>query len=169
MTKKPEKGYMRWENNGWRPMSFIEPKNREADAPKEWHADKIVRKQINDKKKKEAKRKWMQHLYSMGAAKEKIKDHYSTHNQDEEEELELLNWSASLDFESYHDNWSFLATTGVSDRSKDIVNDYELPTEIKLRTASGTLETRESGMATAERIYTANTDIFSWENEHLLK
>ena len=74
VTKKPEKGYMRWENNGWRPMSFIEPKNREADAPKEWHADKIVRKQINDKKKKEAKRKWMQHLYSMGAAKEKIKD-----------------------------------------------------------------------------------------------
>ena len=111
---KSEKWYRRVENNGWRAISFIENAAREPDTLKEWHPSKIIRKQLVEKKKKEAKRKWLQHLYALGALEERGTP------QSAAEEAELLAWSTNLNFEAYQQSWMFLATTRVHDNISNI-------------------------------------------------
>jgi hypothetical protein len=68
--------YRRWENNGWRPLSFTAPRFEDlqrdaiaaATAAKrtEWHHSKLVRRQDAVQKKRAAKLAWLRKMYKLG-------------------------------------------------------------------------------------------------------
>lgn len=89
--------YMRFENNGWRPVQNISEYSDEvflnSTTKKQVSIVPTLRKQDRDKKRREKKISWMKQMYM------------------EEEVEEILDWSEALDFEEYLRNWYGIAST----------------------------------------------------------
>mmetsp|Transcript_21215 Transcript_21215/g.59267 ORF Transcript_21215/g.59267 Transcript_21215/m.59267 type:complete len:348 (+) Transcript_21215:2-1045(+) len=131
-NKDDRKGwYRRIENNGWRPVSekLLHPQDevtmRTAAISVDWAHNKVQRREELAKKRKEKKLKWLQAMYERGRSQmEEGRAQIRAEGEGgkgagsralgdgEEDELdELLQWSDSLDFDSYHQDWLGLATT----------------------------------------------------------
>mmetsp|Transcript_136121 Transcript_136121/g.236121 ORF Transcript_136121/g.236121 Transcript_136121/m.236121 type:complete len:421 (-) Transcript_136121:13-1275(-) len=125
--------YRRVENNDWRPISEKDLRNVEHHAQKlveakrgfaedsPFHYSKVVRKSNKELKAKAKRRQWLLEMYAAAAVdpnnlrgntKEDLK---AIADQFEDEELEasvkdLLDWTQTLDYDSYQKDWQALAT-----------------------------------------------------------
>jgi len=137
--------YKRYENNGWRPVSnkhlaqmnlefyhgVIEVRNK----PMPFKHNKTLRKEDREAKKKKQKIEWMKKMYSEGMLKAKAgdpetkiiveeaaKNLISTlesegMNSIEDWEVnELLEWTNTLNFDDYAQNWNTLGTSTFSNK-----------------------------------------------------
>ena len=116
---------------GWRPVAADVLNDMETTArtsrPIVWHHDKMKRRDEQIRKRKEKKRAWLRHMYSTGmhggdtavsdptAGEAPAGEAPTAINPADDladEDLdELLAWSGSLDFDSYHANWLGVATS----------------------------------------------------------
>ncbi|KAK3096865.1 hypothetical protein FSP39_004143, partial [Pinctada imbricata] len=140
----PEKDgwYQRQENNGWRLVSdrlihhMADPITWESSNKKyEHHHDKITRKQDVEKRKKQKKIQWMQKMYRDGLLHAKSDDPETVNliegaaagmvatveklgpdALEDWEVDELLDWTTSLNFDEYLNNWKDLATSAYSEK-----------------------------------------------------
>ena len=78
---------------------------------KQFHHNKVLRRQEREKKKKEKRIKWLQKIYSGGLLGSVEKFNADESNVPEIEAEELLKWSNNLDFESYVETWGSNATS----------------------------------------------------------
>jgi len=99
--------YMRAENNLWRSVTAktlteVDPISK--SSPKPYHYSKVKR---NEKKvvcRKQKKRDWLLKVYKEGKQEEGKRT-------ESDSEDELLNWSSSLNFEEYADDWKTIGTS----------------------------------------------------------
>jgi len=114
--------YRRVENNGWRPVSdklFEEADEAELCGTAkavEWHHVKLERRENLAKRRKQKKLEWLQKMYAQGRSADGAgagaEQGQSADGEGTEEELDaLLQWSDSLDFDSYYQDWLGLATS----------------------------------------------------------
>jgi hypothetical protein len=133
--------YEREENNGWRSVTLEVLVDADEDPIKKkirkmqskFHYSRQVRKEDKMIARKQKKRKWMMKMYREGLAKERpevlaaaagrggndmnhgyMKDHLEVDfNGDhwEEEAENLLEWSETLDFDSYLNDWKQIGTS----------------------------------------------------------
>jgi len=127
-----ENWYRRFENNGWRPISdkILEEPDAAllsgAARTTEWHHVKTKRREEAVRQRKQKKLKWLQHMYALGKAEGGTESGDSgggaaavlsaggSMAEEAEAEAELtalLQWSDSLDFDSYYQDWLTLATS----------------------------------------------------------
>ncbi|XP_074072735.1 protein MFI-like [Macrotis lagotis] len=131
--------YKRVENNGWRPVSkrfwkdideITEEGNRRTI---DFHFSKLKRRQDSNIRRKHKKIRWMRQMYYAGsletrkadplctdlilkATKGLIKaiDESGMDSVMEWEVDEILNWTNTLNYEEYVDNWKSIATSNSS-------------------------------------------------------
>eukprot|EP00164_Ancoracysta_twista_P005510 GFYU01007560.1.p1 GENE.GFYU01007560.1~~GFYU01007560.1.p1 ORF type:complete len:524 (-),score=125.88 GFYU01007560.1:3-1574(-) len=127
--------YTRFENNGWRPVSesmLADVGEIHQVKPVKFHYKKLMRKEKLEQLRKEKQVQWMKKMYAEGRSQQ-ISPHTDTSrsvsglkawNDDDDalDEDALLNWTDTLDFDKYHQNWLSLATTGRSDNKPDLDN-----------------------------------------------
>lgn len=135
--------YKRYENNGWRTIEndILDPHNPiTVDSnrkQKDFHYNRLVRKQNKQQLLKERKRKWYKKMYEEGMMKsadkeeeenkEDSKGKISMNNDSkdlpeidfddpnwEEQCNELLEWCNGLDYDEYVNEWSKIATTNTN-------------------------------------------------------
>ena len=147
--------YVRNENNGWRSVTLEVLTDADEDPTKRkiknmhqrFHYSRQVRKEDKMIEKKQKKRKWMMKMYQEGLAKERPEvlaaaagrgDHGSMLSRLEvdfegdhwEEEAEnLLEWSETLDFDSYLNDWTQIGTsTNQKSQVKAMIDDMSRST-----------------------------------------
>ncbi|XP_074478469.1 protein MFI isoform X1 [Sebastes fasciatus] len=134
--------YQRKENNGWRlfcskvdPMG--EPREIDANKKMEFHYSRLRRQQDVDKWRKKRKTEWLKQMYNQGRLQahpahqhmatlgvnsaQEVMDAIEEKGDDEvlEWELdELLDWTNTLNFEEYIQEWRGLACSRSSEPSK---------------------------------------------------
>jgi len=110
--------YRRIENNGWRPVAgnVLRDMDSAASAAKPvlWHHSKVVRRQALEEKRRAKKLHWLRTMYAQGREEDtggKAKNDGTFYPSDDEEVDALLEWSDTLDFDKYVDDWQGLATS----------------------------------------------------------
>lgn len=116
--------YRRTENNGWRPVTVKvlaeadnDPITKEtASRDSKHHWSRLKRREDLEAKRKLQKRQWMQKMYREGLVQEaEPTDPTAAPDFDDLDDEALLQWSTSLDYDKYVDNWYALATSGPPD------------------------------------------------------
>lgn len=167
--------YKRIENNGWRLVSdrlvqhLTDPITWETSNKKyQYSHDKLQRKQDVEKRKKKRKIEWMQKLYQEGMLKAKSDDPETVNliegaaagmvatvekmgpdALEDWEVDELLDWTTSLNFEEYLNNWKDVATSAFSEKQVDI----KQPKNDRIRLMTGTLDPYEFSISTGPSRY----------------
>jgi hypothetical protein len=128
--------YEREENNGWRSVTLEVLMEADEEDPNKkkvrkmlgtkFHYSRQVRKEDKMRARKNKKRKWMMKMYQEGLAKERPEvlaaaaggQHYNTNLEVdfngehwEEEAENLLEWSETLDFDTYLNDWTQIGTS----------------------------------------------------------
>ncbi|XP_048768431.2 protein MFI-like isoform X2 [Ostrea edulis] len=161
--------YKRIENNGWRLVSdrlvqhLTDPITWETSNKKYQHShDKLQRIQDVEKRKKKRKIEWMQKMYQEGMLKAKSDDPETMNliegaaagmmatvekmgpNALEDWEVdELLDWTTSLNFDEYLNNWKDVATSAYSEKQVDD----------RIRLMNGTVDPYEFSISTGPSRY----------------
>lgn len=136
--------YRRIENNGWRPVGdrvlvdVDEVTARSAAKAYTFHFDAGVRREEKIKRQKQKRREWMMKMYTDRGENGGGKQTGTTKRVDggvdagnggleedadeflDDDEMDLLNWSTTLDFESYQKSWTAVATSSRSEASVPI-------------------------------------------------
>lgn len=139
--------YKRIENNGWRPVServlvdVDEVTARTAAKAYTFHFDPGMRREDKIRRQKQKQREWMMKMYAnkgegeggaatgVGTVKgtRRAPGAFGGDDEDDdldafldEDEMELLNWSTTLDFESYQQSWRTIATSSRSEATVPI-------------------------------------------------
>ncbi|XP_034428972.1 uncharacterized protein C11orf65-like [Hippoglossus hippoglossus] len=132
--------YQRMENNSWRVfcktvLPIAEPTEFGADKKMDFHFSRLQRQQDVERWRKRRKIQWLRQMYNHGrthpvhghmvsrvgnSAQEAMDTAGEKGDNDAEEwELdELLSWTTTLSFEEYMKDWSCLACSHSSERSK---------------------------------------------------
>jgi len=117
------------------------PRANFSHVPKQRREEVII-------KRKQKKRAWMAKLYSLGKhgkdpsseADLPMSGDLSTIKLDFEDEEELIKWSEALDFDSYVDSWTKLATSNSSEAYIPLNDmDYIEPDDVLVVADSATL------------------------------
>ncbi|XP_062608849.1 protein MFI-like isoform X2 [Saccostrea cucullata] len=161
--------YKRIENNGWRLVSdrlvqhLTDPITWETSNKKyQYSHDKLQRKQDVEKRKKKRKIEWMQKMYQEGMLKAKSDDPETVNliegaaagmvatvekmgpdALEDWEVDELLDWTTSLNFDEYLNNWKDTATSAYSEKQVDD----------RVRLMTGTLDPYEFSISTGPSRY----------------
>jgi len=133
--------YKRIENNGWRPVADRVVKSLNQDSISyessrkviEYNHDKLQRRQDVEQRKKKKKIQWLQKMYNNGILETKVErenevkelvetaalsvfksvDDHGIETVDDWEVDELLEWTNTLNFDSYLQDWYEYGTTEI--------------------------------------------------------
>jgi hypothetical protein len=120
--------YRRVENNNWRAVQVgvirgVTEPVASADEGKPFHHSRLVRRADVEKRRKVRRREWMRAMYkrgleeqarqntALGDYRREYGDNFVIDESQEDEAHDLLQWTESLDFNAYVDNWAALGTT----------------------------------------------------------
>ena len=116
--------YDRVENNGWRSISekwtigSTGFKLQEKQSVP-FHHNKPLLRSFVEQKKKQRQIEWMNKMYQLAKSADLVDvDEFKYADIDDDEDEDLLDWSKTLDFSSYQDEWKCVATTGFSNISE---------------------------------------------------
>uniref|UniRef100_A0A7S0MRA8 Uncharacterized protein n=1 Tax=Pyramimonas obovata TaxID=1411642 RepID=A0A7S0MRA8_9CHLO len=131
--------YQRVENNGWRPLSEhvlvdIDPVTFISAAKRRpFHHNPSVRKEDALLRRKQRQREWMAKMYAEGKGSvdpsvdpmARAALLQQMHEDDlDEDDRELLQWSAALDFAAYQEDWQTRATSTWSEAAMPLPHDF---------------------------------------------
>ncbi|GAQ80325.1 hypothetical protein KFL_000510260 [Klebsormidium nitens] len=123
-----EDWYLRWENNGWRPVAerLLQPVDpvtvRTAAVRRPFHYSKLKRREDLEQLARRKKLEWFQQMYKSGReASDFGTDDSGPPGDDvsaaegDSEDCDLLSWTTGLDFDTYQREWVTLATSSRQD------------------------------------------------------
>eukprot|EP01029_Cantina_marsupialis_P029601 TRINITY_DN781892_c0_g1_i1.p1 TRINITY_DN781892_c0_g1~~TRINITY_DN781892_c0_g1_i1.p1 ORF type:complete len:371 (+),score=81.65 TRINITY_DN781892_c0_g1_i1:104-1216(+) len=118
--------YRREDNNGWRVIhadilerTEVDPITKETSSKRRYyHFDKQIRQEQKKQHRRKRKKEWMQKMYREGFSKEQEEMNNNNNMTEEDRETkipdeeaeQLLEWTDSLSFDTYMDDWSALST-----------------------------------------------------------